>query len=343
MSAATQSPHRADFWRPADGKAAECFLCGHRCRINNGKRGFCGVRENRDGVLYSLVYGRVIAEHLDPIEKKPLYHFLPGTTSYSIATPGCNFHCGFCQNWQISQARDNLDKFTRTYIAPEDIVERAVRTKCASISFTYTEPTIFMEYALDAARLGKQRGLKNVFVTNGYQTPEALEAMRGFIHAANVDLKSFSDDFYRTVCHGKLQTVLDSIRRMHEYGMHVEVTTLVIPAQNDSEDELRQIASFIAGVSKDIPWHISRFHPDYQAMDSIPTPISTIERAAEIGDREGLRFVFVGNVADTDRLNTRCPDCGKTIIQRSYMRVTFQKLADGKCGYCGASLPIVTA
>ncbi len=222
-------------------------------------------------------------------------------------------------------------------------MEGAVRTRCASISYTYTEPTIFMEYALDVARLARKRGLKNVFVTNGYQTAEALDAMRGLIDAANVDLKSFSGEFYRSVCHGKLETVLASIGTMHEYGIHVEVTTLVIPAQNDSEDELRQIAAFIAGVSKDIPWHISRFHPDYQALDSIPTPVSTLQRAAQLGEGEGLRFVFVGNVADTDRLHTRCPECGKTVIQRSYMRVTGKQLADGKCGHCGAALPIVTA
>lgn len=341
MTARERSPRRADFWKPAEDNELDCFLCGHRCHILAGKRGVCGVRENREGVLYSLVYGRIIAENADPIEKKPLYHFLPGTRSYSIATPGCNFRCGFCQNWNISQARGNLDNYPANYVEPSEIVSGALRTGCASIAYTYTEPTIFMEYALDSARLAKEQGLKNVFVTNGYETPEAVEAMRGLIDAANIDLKSFSDEFYRSVCHGRLQPVLGTIRGMHEAGIHVEVTTLVVPAQNDSEEELEQLASFIAAVSPDIPWHISRFHPDYQVLDTIPTPIETIERAVDIGEREGLRFIYVGNVPDTGRQHTRCPDCGETVIRRSLMRVTEQRLKEGKCGNCGATLPIV--
>ncbi len=333
--------HRAEFWRPGKDREVDCFLCSHRCHIRNGKRGLCGVRENREGVLYSLVYGRLIAENADPIEKKPLYHFLPGTRSYSIAAPGCNFQCGFCQNWRISQARDNLDGFPSTVIMPDETVTGALRSKCSSIAYTYTEPTIFMEYALDTARLAKERGLKNVFVTNGYETPEAIEGMTGLIDAANIDLKSFSDDFYRSVCRGRLEPVLESIQGMYKAGIHVEITTLIVPDQNDSEAELKEIASFVAGVSPDIPWHISRFHFDYQVLDSRPTPIGTINRAARIGEEEGLRFIYVGNVADTDRQHTRCPNCGEVVISRSYMRVTARNLDDGKCGNCGTQLPIV--
>jgi pyruvate formate lyase activating enzyme len=334
---------RAAFWKPAEDHELDCFLCSHRCHIRNGKRGVCGVRQNRDGILYSLVYGRLIAENPDPIEKKPLYHVLPGTSSYSIATAGCNFRCGFCQNWHISQARDNLEKYAANYVEPADIVNRAVRTGCASIAYTYTEPTIFMEYALDVARLAQPKGVKNVFVTNGYETPEAVEEMTGLIDAANVDLKSFSEDFYRSVCHGGLEPVLASIRGMHAAGIHVEVTTLLVTEQNDSEEELENIAAFLSGVSADIPWHISRFHPDYQVLNTIPTPIETIERAVRIGERKGLRFIYVGNVPNTDRQHTRCPDCGEIVIRRSLMRVTSHNLRDGNCGYCGAELPIIVA
>jgi len=341
MSSEDRALRRADFWKPAENHELDCFLCSHRCHILSGKRGVCGVRENNDGILYSLVYGQVIAESPDPIEKKPLYHFLPGTRSYSIATPGCNFQCGFCQNWHISQARGQLDRFPATYVEPSEIVKGALRTKSASIAYTYTEPTIFMEYALDVARLAKEKDLKNVFVTNGFQTPEAVEAMRGLIDAANVDLKSFSDEFYRKVCHGKLQPVLDTIRGMYAAGIHVEVTTLIVTAQNDSEEELEQIANFLVSISRDIPWHISRFHPDYQVVDTIPTPIETIERAVRIGERKGLRFIYIGNVPGTDYQHTRCPECGETVIRRSLMQVTGTNLKDGKCGKCGAVLAVI--
>jgi len=339
MAATDKTLHEAQFWAPAENRELDCFLCSHRCHIKHGKLGVCGVRENQNGVLYSLVYGRVIAEHVDPIEKKPLYHFLPGTRSYSIATPGCNFRCEFCQNWQISQLRDHLERYP--VVDPLGIVTGALRTGCASIAHTYTEPTIFMEYALDVARLAKEEGLKNVFVTNGFETAEAIEGMRGLIDAANIDLKSFSDLFYRKVCKGKLQPVLDSIRNMHEAGIHVEVTTLVIPAQNDSDEELTQIASFVADVSKDIPWHISRFHPDYQATDSIPTPVSTLEKAAQIGESKGLRFIYVGNVYESERQHTRCPQCGEIVIRRSMMEVKTTRLKGANCANCGAALPIV--
>jgi pyruvate formate lyase activating enzyme len=341
MRADTRRPKRADFWKPGDDSKAECFLCSHRCRISEGKRGVCGVRENREGVLYSLIYGQVIAENADPIEKKPLYHFLPGTLSYSIATPGCNFRCGFCQNWQISQARDGLDRFPKTYIEPEDILSGARDARCASIAYTYTEPTIYMEYALDVARLARDAGIRNVFVTNGYESPEAIEAMTGLIDAANIDLKSFSDKFYKSQCGARLEPVLDSIRGMHEAGIHVEITTLVVTGQNDSEDELDKIAAFIAGVSSDIPWHISRFHPDYQTLDSTATPLGTLERAAQIGADKGLKFIYVGNVRDTNRMNTHCPACGETVLRRGIMTLLGTSIKDGACGACGTKLPII--
>jgi pyruvate formate lyase activating enzyme len=293
------------------------------------------------GALHTLVYGRLIAENADPIEKKPLYHFLPGSLSYSIATPGCNFRCGFCQNWQISQARGHLERFPQILVEPERVVDGAIRTKCASIAYTYTEPTIYMEYALDVARLAKDRGLKNVFVTNGYETPEAVDAMRGLIDAANIDLKSFSDEFYRSQCGARLQPALDSIRSMREAGIHVEVTTLLVTGQNDSDEELQQIASFLADVSHDLPWHISRFHPDHRAIDMTPTPLDTLERAAAIGVNEGLNFIFVGNVHKTERRHTRCPKCGEIALERGIMTLIADNIIDGACGACGAKLPIV--
>jgi pyruvate formate lyase activating enzyme len=333
--------YEADFWAPTEGSEVRCYLCSHACLIADGKRGVCGVRENWAGTLCTLVYGRVIAESADPIEKKPLYHFLPGTQSYSIATPGCNFRCGFCQNWRISQASDGLEKFRNADVEPEAIVERALQEGCASIAYTYTEPTIYMEYALDVARPAAKAGLKNVFVTNGYESAEAVEAMAGLIDAANVDLKSFSDEFYKSQCGGRLEPVLNSIRAMHEAGIHVEVTTLVVPGQNDSDAEFEGIASFLAGISPDIAWHISRFHPDYQTLDSSPTPIPTLERAAEIGKKNGLKYIYLGNVSGSGHLDTRCPKCGNVVLRRGAMRLIENNLRDCACGSCGASLPVI--
>ncbi len=334
-------PKEARLYSGAQDGAVDCHLCSHRCHIASGKRGFCRVRENREGVLYTHTYGRLIARHMDPIEKKPLYHFLPGTRSYSIATPGCNFRCSFCQNWQISQV-DSTPIFQQLeYTSPEQVVEAAVKGGARSVSYTYTEPTIFMEYALDCAELAHERGLGNCFVTNGYQTPEAIEAMAGLIDAANVDLKAFSDQFYRHYCKARLEPVLEAIRTMHGTGIHVEVTTLVVPDQNDSDGELRGIAEFLADVCPDVVWHISRFHPDYQESDIPPTPMETMERAAELGEEAGLRYVYLGNVLTPSGQNTRCPGCGRTLIKRSGFARPGVDLVDGRCPDCGQEVPIV--
>jgi pyruvate formate lyase activating enzyme len=318
-----------------DGGSVACGLCRHRCRIEPGERGVCGVRLNRAGRLFTLVYGEVIAAHVDPIEKKPLFHFLPGTQSLSVATLGCNFRCSFCQNWQISQGSkgEGADLGGRR-MDPKDIVAAALRQGCRSISYTYTEPTIYFEYALETARLAVEQGLSNVFVTNGYMTPEAVGAIRPFLHACNVDLKSFREGFYRKMCGARLAPVLESIRLLRDSGIWVEVTTLVIPEQNDSEQELTEIAAFLADVDRDIPWHLSRFHPDFQYLESSATPVDTLRRALDIGRSQGLRHIYLGNVWG-EAEDTACPSCGFTVISRRGYSITADRLEQGKCPSCG--------
>lgn len=329
---------QALFQERKDANKVQCSLCSHRCLIPPGKRGICGVRENRDGVLYTLVYDKIIAANVDPIEKKPLFHFLPGTTSFSIATPGCNFRCKHCQNADISQLpRDRGGMIPGEAVTPGSIVESARANRCASISYTYTEPTIFFELAFDTAKLAHEAGLKNVFVTNGYITPEALQVIRPYLHAANIDLKGFKDDFYRHICGARLQPVLDAIRLYREYGIWIEITTLVIPGHNDSDDDLRGIAQFIKSVGEDIPWHVSRFHPTYQLTDRPITPKDTLVRARNIGLDAGLRYVYEGNVPGEGE-DTACPSCGKTVVKRIGFRIEYARVDKGKCTYCGAQL-----
>ncbi|HOD35194.1 MAG TPA: AmmeMemoRadiSam system radical SAM enzyme [Syntrophales bacterium] len=312
-----------------------CHLCSHRCRIGAGRFGVCSVRENRGGTLYTHVYGGLIAQNVDPIEKKPLYHFLPGSTSYSIATVGCNFKCDFCQNWQISQVAEveRLGMRARQ-VKPEDVVRQAKATGSASISYTYTEPTIYFEFAYDCAKAAKQEGLYNVFVTNGYMTREMLEMIRPCLDAANVDLKAYSDDFYKRLCKARLQPVLENIRTMKEMGIWIEVTTLVVPGQNDSETELKGIAAYLASVDVSIPWHISRFHPQYRMDHLEPTPMKILNRAYEIGREAGLRYVYLGNVAGKHN-HTYCYHCGNLLIERAGFSVSKHQTEGDRCPKCG--------
>ena len=329
----------ARLWDKAEEGAVACRLCAHRCVIKPGKRGVCAVRENRDGRLVTLVYGEVVAAHVDPIEKKPLYHFLPGSKALSIATPGCNFRCGFCQNWQISQApRRKGSGIAGEPFPPEAVVRAAVEGDCRSISYTYTEPTIFFEYAADTARAAREAGLLNNFVTNGYMTAEALEVMRPTLDAANVDLKAFKDETYKKVCGARLEPVLDSIRLMKTLGIWVEITTLVVPGMNDGPDELEAIARFIASVDPDIPWHISRFHPDFEYTQAPPTPLATLRAAAAAGRREGLRYIYVGNVPGESE-DTFCRSCGIVLIRRRGFSVISNALKDSRCPSCATVLP----
>lgn len=336
------APGQAVLWAPwRGGPVVHCFLCAHHCRVAPGDRGRCGVRENRDGVLYALTYALPISTAVDPIEKKPLFHFLPGSQSFSVATVGCNFTCLFCQNSDISQMPRDERVIRGTRLAPEEVVERAVRAGCRSIAYTYTEPTIFFEYAHDCAVRATKAGLKNVFVTNGYMTKEALACIDGDLHAANVDLKAFSDDFYRRIVGARLKPVLDTIRRMVAAGIWVEVTTLLIPGYNDDEDELRRLAAFLCSVDADIPWHVSRFHPTYRMLDVPPTPVSSVERALAVGREEGLRYVYGGNLRGHDSESTRCPSCGHVAIEREGFTVRRMNLDGDRCRECGHRIRLV--
>lgn len=312
----------------------DCNLCAHRCHIGDGKRGICGVRVNDAGTLYSAVYGKIIAEHVDPIEKKPLFHFQPGSTSYSIATVGCNFRCLHCQNSDISQMPRTMKKIIGEDATPEEIVSEAFESGASSISYTYTEPTIFFEFAYDCAVLAKERALKNVFVTNGYMTSECLNELSGVLDAANVDVKSFSDKFYKKVCGATLAPVLDSVVKMRAMGIWVEITTLVIPGYNDSDDEFASIAKWMASVDPAMPWHISAFHPSYKLMDAPITPVETLERALKIGYDAGLKFVYTGNIQGIAGESTRCPSCKKTLIERIGFSVKKNVIEESKCPYC---------
>lgn len=328
------------YWEPvAEGKI-RCRLCPHLCRIAEGKTGFCGVRKNEGGRLYSLVWGRSIAANVDPIEKKPLYHFLPGSFSFSIATVGCNMRCRFCQNSDISQHPLLAGRITGEELPPEGVVKSARANRCLSISYTYTEPTIYLEYVLDTAKLAKEQGVFNVMITNGYISKDIVTgSLKGLIDAANIDLKGFTDDYYRKLCSARLAPVLDAIKAYHGAGIWIEVTTLVIPGENDSDVELRDIARFIRSVDENIPWHISRYFPRYRYDKAPPTPVKTLDRAREIGLSEGLKFVYTGNVMGNAGENTFCPNCGKEIMTRSGLSVQQVHLTGGSCGYCHAVIP----
>lgn len=325
----------AKLYRKIEKQKVQCLTCAHGCNIGPGKRGICCVMENQEGILYSLVYGKAVALHVDPIEKKPLFHFLPGSFSFSMATVGCNMHCLNCQNADISQLSGGKNRIEGRTALPEELVKAASVNKCSSISYTYTEPAIFLDYALDTAAIARKRGLKNVFVTNGYFSEQALGLIVPLIDAANVDLKTFDDSRYRHHCGARLEPVLNSIRMLHEGGVWIEVTTLLIPEFNDSEEELTSIAEFICRCGPDIPWHISRFHPTYRLTDRPPTSIEAIQMAVSIGKRAGLHHVYSGNVWGDEGENTDCYQCGTRLISRMGFQVLENRISQGKCLDCG--------
>jgi len=331
---------RAVLWQTADDKKVRCSLCNWRCLIDDGRMGRCCVRKNENGVLYSLNYDKVCSANPDPIEKKPLFHFQPGSRSFSIATAGCNFRCVFCQNWQISQMAIDSGHIDGQAISPEQIVTSAVRYGCKSIAYTYTEPTIFMELCNDCGRLAKQRGLTNVFVSNGYMTKEAIDFAAEWLDGINIDLKSFSEDYYRELCKARLQPVLDSIAYIaKKTDIWLEVTTLIVPEQNDSDEELKQLADFLVNsAGPDVPWHISRFYPSYQYMESRPTPSATLERACSIGAAAGLHYIYVGNLPGSKAESTLCYNCGRILIERLGYEILANHIVDSACPDCGTKI-----
>lgn len=344
------------FYEAEEGQRVRCTLCPHYCKIAPGHRGACGVRINREGKLYTLVADRAISQDVDPVEKKPLFHFLPGSSAYSIATVGCSFRCLFCQNWEISQwpkgrpadvpglvcpemAANPTDWVMGLPVTPPALVADARARRCESVAYTYTEPTIFYELALETAKAARAAGLRNIFVTNGFITPAPLRMIAPYLDAANIDLKSFRDGFYKRVCGASLQPVLDAIKLYKELGIWIELTTLLIPGKNDDEAELRELAGFIKSeLGEEVPWHVSRFFPAYK-MEEVPiTPLETLRRAERIGREAGLQHVYVGNVPHEQGEDTRCAGCGALLLHRQGLRLIENRLQDSACPSCRRSV-----
>jgi pyruvate formate lyase activating enzyme len=331
-----ESTREAQFWQKEDDDNVQCLLCHQHCRIRTGKRGLCGVRENQDGKLMTLVYGNLIATNIDPIEKKPFFHFLPGSLAYSIATVGCNFRCLHCQNADISQIPRETGKIPGDFVPPEDVVVAAKASGCQSIAYTYSEPTIFYEYAYDVARLARKAGLKNVFVSNGYIGEEAAENAIPLLDGINIDLKG-DDQFYRKVCGAILEPVEHNIELFWKKGVWVEVTTLVIPGYSDSKEVLQNLAEFLAGISKEIPWHISAFYPTYKMLGVHRTGVENLRMGLEIGREVGLKYVYAGNVPGESE-DTFCSKCGELQIERQGFKIMRNSIIDGRCRKCGSAI-----
>ena len=328
----------SSYFTSLDGGEILCELCPRRCRVSKGKRGFCRVRENREGKYYSLVYGNPCAVHLDPIEKKPFFHLLPATTSFSLATAGCNFQCKFCQNWEISQA--SPEDVYSLEISPDMVVTKAKEAGARSIAYTYVEPTIFYEYMLDICLLAKRAGLLNVCHSNGYINPIPLRNLCQVLDAANIDLKGFTETFYRDLCEGELSPVLETLKTLKKEKVHLEITNLVIPTKNDDMTALKEMCLWIKReLGADTPIHFSRFYPLYKLKSLPPTPVSTLEKTRAIALSTGLQYVYVGNIPGHEAENTFCPKCKKMIIQRTGYMIGEIHLKAGKCEYCGKPIP----
>ncbi|MCB9059301.1 MAG: AmmeMemoRadiSam system radical SAM enzyme [Calditrichae bacterium] len=317
-----------------------CYLCPRNCHIGEGQTGFCFIRKNIEGHLYNLAYGKPYAVHIDPIEKKPLFHFLPGTQILSIGTAGCNLGCKFCQNWDISKAK--YDQQRAAEFSPELAVGAAVKNGCKSIAFTYNDPTIWAEYAMDIARIGREKGLKNVMVTAGYITPEVIPDVYENIDAANVDLKSFSEEFYRKITLSHLKPVLETLKILKKMDIWIELTNLIIPTQNDSSQEITDMSHWILdNLGDSVPLHFTAFHPDFKMMHLQRTPLPTLRQAYDIAKEAGIKYVYTGNVYD-DGSNTYCPDCGKLLVKRNWHDVTENKIINNTCPDCGHHLNFTT-
>jgi len=329
--------HEARFYKKIDEKTVQCELCPRGCALTDGQRSFCRVREPRAGKLYSLAYGQACAVHIDPIEKKPLFHFLPGTPIYSIATAGCNFRCKFCQNWSISQFPP--EETYNQQLSPEEIVSETLKNRCPSIAYTYTEPSIFYEYMIDTAKLAKKYGIKNMYHSNGSINPKPAEELSLYLDAADVDLKAFTPQFYTDICAGYLETVLETLKILKRNGVWLEITNLVIPALNDDLGKIKQMCIWIKeNLGADVPLHFSRFWPQYKLTHLLPTPVETLENARTQAQEAGLNFVYIGNVPGHPAENTYCPKCKKPVIQRSGYSILGNSLINGKCKFCGREI-----
>ncbi len=341
---------RALSYKKLKNNAVKCQICSHYCFIAPNKRGVCGVKENKGGNLIAVNYGKVISSHIDPIEKKPLFHFLPTSLSYSIATVGCNFRCLFCQNADISQASKqglffNSPVIPGKDIEPEEVVKSAMASGCKSIAYTYTEPTIFVEFALAVMKIARKKGLKNVWVSNGYMSPETRSAILPYLDAINIDLKSFNNEFYRRICGAQLEPILDNLIFFHQNKVWLEVTTLIIPQHNDSSEELKKIANFIKNkLSSATPWHVTAFYPAFKMSDHSPTPPSTLQRAYQIGKDVGLKYVYTGNIPGLEGENTYCPVCQAVVVKRlAFFSQIYFKEENKKafCHNCGSGLDFI--
>jgi len=332
--------HEARQYARLENNAVKCSLCSHRCTINDGKHGVCGVRVNQQGTLAATTYGKISAEAVDPIEKKPLFHYLPGTISYSLGSIGCNFHCEHCQNWHISRAEPGSAMLRS--LEPAEGVKRAIVSGSKSISWTYNEPTIWHEYALDMGVIAREKGLGTIYVTNGYITEEALRELAPMLGAFRVDLKAFTDDFYKKICGAKLQPVLDSAQLARELGMHVETVTLVIPGLNDSIEEQEGLIRWvIEHLGPETPMHFSAFHPDYKMLNRGATPVATLEKIYRKAKDLGLKFPYLGNVYHHPFENTYCPNCNTLLIERQGFSSRFAAIEGQKCTHCGEKIEIV--
>ncbi|MBU1026628.1 MAG: AmmeMemoRadiSam system radical SAM enzyme [Candidatus Margulisbacteria bacterium] len=331
------SKFEAKYWREMEDKYVQCELCPNLCVIPNLGRGRCGVRINIEGKLYSLVYGKPVAVHIDPIEKKPLSHFLPGTAVFSIATAGCNLGCIFCQNWQISQVKpEDADHYN---LSPEEIVTVIKKNKLPSIAYTYTEPTVFYEYMLATAKLAKKAGIKNVMHSCGYINPKPLKELLQYMDAANIDLKGFSEEYYQEMSFGRLEPVLTSLKTIKQEGVWLEITNLIIPGKNDDPKMIRDMCKWIKNeLGTDVPLYFGAFHPNYKLKNVPPTPVKTLEMAHKIAKEEGLKYVYIGNVYGHFGEDTYCPKCGKTVIKREGYKIVENDLVDGKCKFCGEEI-----
>jgi pyruvate formate lyase activating enzyme len=330
--------HEAMFYRNIDESTVQCQLCPRGCTLSNGQRSFCRVREPRGGKLYSFVYGKVCAAHIDPIEKKPLFHFLPGTAAYSIATAGCNYRCKSCQNWQISQFPP--EEIDSQDLSPRDVVDQALRNKCPTIAYTYTDPVIFYEYMLDISKLAKGSGVRNMFHSNGSFTQKPLEEISMYLDAANIDLKGFTQEFYNDFSAGYLDTTLETLKGLKKNKVWVEITNLIVPTLNDDMGKIKDMTKWISdNLGPDVPLHFSRFWPAFKLTNLYPTPQETLEKARDIALNSGIRYVYIGNIPGLASENTYCHNCRKPIIVRSGYVILENHLKDGTCGYCGTSIP----